>query len=39
MVPHHIAMLADAHETAGQDDEALTLLDEALQIAERIGEL
>lgn len=37
-VPHHIALLAGAHETAGQDEEASTLLDEALQIVEITGE-
>ena len=37
-MPHHIALLARACEIAGQIEEALTLLDEALQIAERTGE-
>ena len=36
--PHHIALLARACDIAGQVEEALSLLDEALQIAERIGE-
>jgi predicted ATPase len=37
-LPHHTALLARAYETAGQIDEALTLLDDALRIAERTGE-
>ena len=37
-VPHHIALLAEACEIAGQIEEASTLLDEALQIVERTGE-
>ena len=37
-VPYHIALLARAYEIAGQVEEALTLLDDALQIAERTGE-
>ena len=37
-VPHHIALLAVACEIAGQVEEALTLLDDALQIVERTGE-
>jgi predicted ATPase len=37
-VPHHIALLARACDIAGQIEEALTLLDEALQIVERTGE-
>ena len=36
--PYHIALLAKACEIAGQVEEALSLLDDALQIAERIGE-
>jgi predicted ATPase len=35
---HHIALLARACDIAGQVEEAFSLLDEALQIAERIGE-
>jgi predicted ATPase len=37
-MPHYIALLAAACEIAGQIEEASTLLDEALQIAERTGE-
>jgi predicted ATPase len=37
-VPHYIALVARACEIAGQDEEAATLLDEALQIVERTGE-
>jgi hypothetical protein len=37
-MPHYLALLARACEIAGQIDEALTLLDEALQIVERTGE-
>ena len=37
-MPHYIALLATACEIAGQVEEALTLLDEALQIVERTGE-
>jgi predicted ATPase len=37
-VPYHIALLAKACEIAGQIEEAVTLLDEALQIVERTGE-
>jgi len=37
-MPHHIALLARACEIAGQIEEALTLLDEALQIVEGTGE-
>ena len=37
-VPHYIALLAAACEIAGQVEEGLTLLDEALQIVERTGE-
>ena len=35
---HNIALLAGAYEIAGQVEEAVTLLDEALQIAGRTGE-
>jgi predicted ATPase/class 3 adenylate cyclase len=37
-VPHYIALLAAACEIAGQIEEAVTLLNEALQIVERTGE-
>jgi tetratricopeptide (TPR) repeat protein len=37
-MPYHIALLAAACEIAGQVEEALTLLDEALQTIERTGE-
>jgi predicted ATPase len=37
-MPHHTALLAGACEMAGQIEEALTLLDDALQIVERTGE-
>jgi class 3 adenylate cyclase/predicted ATPase len=37
--PHHNSLLAVAFEIAGQIEEAMTLLDDALQIAERTGEL
>ena len=37
-MPHSIALLAGACEIAGQIEEAVTLLDEALHIAERTGE-
>jgi class 3 adenylate cyclase/predicted ATPase len=37
-MPHHIALLARACETAGQFEEASTLLDDALQTVERTGE-
>jgi class 3 adenylate cyclase/predicted ATPase len=37
-MPHIIALLAEACEIAGQVEEAVTLLDEALQIVERTGE-
>jgi predicted ATPase len=36
--PHYPALQARACEIAGQIEEALTLLDDALQIAERTGE-
>ena len=38
LVPHYIALLAEACEIDGQIAEALTLLDEALQIEDRTGE-
>jgi predicted ATPase len=37
-MPHFITLLAAACEIAGQIEEALTLLDDALQIVERTGE-
>jgi predicted ATPase len=37
-VPYHTALLARADEIAGQIEESLTLLDEALQIVERTGD-
>jgi len=37
-MPHYIALLAMACEVVGQIEEAVTLLDEALQIVERTGE-
>ena len=37
-MPHYIALLAMACEIAGQIEEGLTLLDDALQIVERTGE-
>ena len=37
-MPHHIALLAGACEVAGQIEEAVTLLDDALQVAEGSGE-
>ena len=37
-MPHHIALLAAACEIAGQIEEALALLDDALEIVERTGE-
>jgi predicted ATPase len=36
--PHHASLLARAYEMAGQIYEAMTLLDDALQIVERTGE-
>jgi class 3 adenylate cyclase/predicted ATPase len=36
--PHNIALLAAACEIAGQIEEGLTLLDDAMQIVERTGE-
>jgi predicted ATPase len=38
LVPYHIALLAAACEIAGQIEEALAQLDDALQIVERTGE-
>jgi class 3 adenylate cyclase/predicted ATPase len=37
-MPHHTALLARACEIAGQIEEAVTLLNDALQIVERTGE-
>jgi predicted ATPase len=37
-MPFHIALLAKACEIAGQDEEAVTLLDEALQVVDRTRE-
>jgi predicted ATPase len=37
-MPYHIALLARAYEIAGQTEEGLTQLDDALQIVERTGE-
>ena len=37
-MPHFIALLAGACEIAGQIEEALTMLDDTLQIVERTGE-
>jgi class 3 adenylate cyclase/predicted ATPase len=37
-MPYHIALLARAYEIAGQIEEGLTQLDDALQIVERTGE-
>ena len=37
-MPHHTALLARAYDIAGQIEEALTALDDALQIAARTGE-
>ena len=37
-MPHYIALLARACEIAGQMEEGFTLLDDALEIAERTGE-
>jgi predicted ATPase len=36
--PHHIALVARACEIAGQFEEAVTLVDDALQIVARTGE-
>jgi predicted ATPase len=37
-MPYHIALLARAYEIAGEIEQALTLLDRALQIVEKTGE-
>jgi predicted ATPase len=37
-MPHYTALLARASEIAGQIEEAMTLLDDALQIVEKTGE-
>jgi predicted ATPase len=37
-MPHHTALLARAFDIAGQIEEVLTQLDDALRIAERTGE-
>ena len=37
-MPHYIALLARACEIAGQIEEAVSLLDDALQIVEKTGE-
>jgi len=37
-MPFHIALLAKACEIAGQDEDAVTLLDEALQVVDRTRE-
>ena len=37
-MPHNIALLAAACDTAGQIEEGLTLLDDALEMSERTGE-
>ena len=37
-MPHNIALLARACESAGQIEEALTLFDESLQVVDRTGE-
>jgi len=37
-MPHFVALRASAYEIRGQVDEAVTLLDDALQIVERTGE-
>src|SRR5204863_5139253 len=36
--PYHIALLARACEIGGQTEESLSLLEDALRLAERIGE-
>jgi class 3 adenylate cyclase/predicted ATPase len=38
LMPHYIALLAEAREVAGQVEEGVTLLDEALRIVKRTGE-
>ena len=37
-IPHYTALLAGAFEIAGQNEEVVTLLDDALEIVERTGE-
>ena len=37
-IPHHLAVLARAFDIAGQFDEAMSSLDDALRIVERTGE-
>ena len=37
-MPHYIGLLAKAYGTAGQSEEALANLDDALQIVEKTGE-
>ena len=37
-IPHHLALLARACDIAGQFDDAMSSLDDALQIVERTGE-
>jgi class 3 adenylate cyclase/predicted ATPase len=37
-IPHYSALLAGAFEIAGQNEEVVTLLDDALEIVERTGE-
>jgi len=37
-MPYHIALIAGACQIAGQVEETVTLLDDAFQIVERIGE-
>jgi predicted ATPase len=37
-MPHFLALLARAHEIAGQVEESVTLFDQALQIVERTGQ-
>jgi len=37
-MPHYIALLAKAYEIAGQIEEGVILLDDALQLVERTGE-
>jgi predicted ATPase len=37
-MPHWIALLSEAYEIAGQTDEAMTQLNDALQVAGRTGE-
>jgi class 3 adenylate cyclase/predicted ATPase len=37
-MPHYISLIAAAYEVAGQIEEAVTLLDDALQLVERLGD-